>query len=173
MNQHHKTIPRPLRNLCLYVCTFVSMHVYSVCLYREGERDREEETDAQHTPSPVFPSLAALAAFLAAIAAFLCAANKKAGTRRRAQTETGCDRNRDTRTHTNTRRFSVKPARDPLAPQVCLPTRQSRLQGCAPTRALLPYTADTAQTPTPKIGVQGLGFNTADAAQTPTPNAQN
>ena len=154
--------------MCVCVC------IYSVCFYTERERDREEETDAQHTPSPVFPSLAALAAFLAAIAAFLCAAKtKKAGTRRRAQTETGCDRNRDTRTHTNTRRVSVKPARAPLAPQVCLPTRQSRLQGCAPTRALLPYTADTAQTPTPKIRVQGLGFNTADAAQTPTPKAQN
>ena len=162
----------------MYVYVCMCMHIYSVCLYREGERDREEDSDAQHTPSPVFPSLAALAAFLAAIAAFLCAANKKAGTRRRAQTKTECDRNRDTRTQkqntkTNTKRVSVKPARDPLAPQVCLPTRQSRLQGCAPTRALLPYTADTAQTPTPNIMVQGLGFNTADAAKTPTPNAQN
>ena len=38
MNQHHKTIPRPLRNLCLYVCTFVSMHVcmhayVCICVY--------------------------------------------------------------------------------------------------------------------------------------------
>ena len=75
-------------SVCLYVCEHACMHacicmymcvcvcIYSVCFYTERERDREEETDAQHTPSPVFPSLAALAAFLAAIAAFLCAAKQ-------------------------------------------------------------------------------------------------
>ena len=125
--------------ICMYMCVCVC--IYTVCVYTERERETERKRRMHsihpHQSFPPWPpwrlSWPQLPPFCA-----LPKQKKRGHDDVHKQKQDAIETGTQERTPTPGR-VSVKPARDPLAPQVCLPTRQSRLQGCTPTRALLPY----------------------------------